>query len=174
MDWTGSRRRYLHDEYNDLKAEVVYRIFYYNNDVYLLLHIELCLVNIIKIQYFPRKLWFSISSYYHCEVACLQEWFIQIWTLHKCVLPAIWHIYMKNIRMSYFTDKTTAFSSEEKSRQISMIVHEDTSPINICGELYCMRWFSLLLLHITVICLCVLVLLDGGNKTFWVGSSWVT
>ena len=43
-----------------------------------------------------------------------------------------------------------------------MIVHNNMSPLNIFGELYCRVIFFVLVN--TVICLCLIMLFDGNNK----------
>ena len=126
-----------------------YRKFYCNNDLYCFSHFKLCRVSITIIHFFPvnSDLHTIIVKWLPCN-----KWFIQNQILQKYVSLEIedilsWIcIVILNIIL-HWQDWCIFFRKHEviivnifrmhTSWQWFMIVHNNMSPLNIFGELYC-------------------------------------
>ena len=120
-----------------------YGTFYYNSDVYLLLHFKLCWDSIAIIHIFPVNSDFLYLQTISLKWLSCNEWFIQNRTLHECDSPQYVNIKLHRQDWCLFFRKheviiVTIF-------QISLDIGFWFNTI-ICGELYCKRNFSLFLL----------------------------
>ena len=137
----------LPDVYHDVKAEVVYRIFcmktmmfiwyYTSNFAWSALlqsstfpvSLEFLYLHIIIVKWLARKSdLFKTELYINVYYRQLNISYIYI----LCIMN-MYH----NMWISYFTDRTAAYSWERNSWLWVMIAHDNT--LNTFGELYCMR-----------------------------------